>query len=212
MPKVKRVAQRQAAHVERTDRKVARVTGAMRDTPLVKTLGIISDLSDQPPLIAICSATIVTGLISGNNRLARTGVRMLASHWLATTMKSFVKHRIDRTRPFVMLKGGSYHAGQGSSHAKRENSFPSGHTSGAVAVARAIAREYPQNAPMAYAAAGSAAAVQLPRATHFASDVLVGGLIGLAAEALVAAVLPQGSTKPDDRKRSEDPNFAINGE
>ncbi|MDB5687998.1 MAG: phosphatase family protein, partial [Rhizorhabdus sp.] len=197
---VKNVAQKQTAVVEQVDREIARATGAGRKTPLVKTLGTISDLADQPPLIAVSALTIGAGLVSRDRRLARAGVRMLASHWVATTMKSFVKHRIDRTRPFVMLAGGSYHAVKGSSEAKRENSFPSWHTAGAVAVARAVARDYPERAPVSYVAAGSAAAMQLPRGTHFLSDVLVGALIGLAAESLVALVLP--AAEPDrDAKR-----------
>lgn len=213
MAVIKRIAKKQATRVERSDRKVARVAGSKRDTPLVEALGTISDISDQPPLIAISVATIGAGLFADDDRMARAGVRMLASHWLATVMKSAVKHRIDRTRPFVVLRGGSYHARKGSSQEKPENSFPSGHTAGAVAVSRAIAREYPNGAPIAYLAAGSAAALQLPRGAHYLSDVLVGGLIGLAAEALVAAVLPNdprnvtGHTNP-----SNDPDFAMNGE
>jgi membrane-associated phospholipid phosphatase len=190
MPQVKRAVQKKASALERADRKVARATGSKHDTPVVKTLGTISDLADQPPLIAISIATIGAGLVLRDSRLARSGVRMLASHWLATAIKSTIKHRIDRTRPAVILKGGSYHARKGTSHAKPENSFPSGHTAGAVAVARAVSRDYPDAAPVAYSAATAAAAVQLPRAAHFASDVLVGGLIGLVAEALIAFVLP----------------------
>ncbi|AYJ84734.1 phosphatase PAP2 family protein (plasmid) [Sphingomonas paeninsulae] len=194
MPNVKRVAKKQTAKVEQTDRKVAHETGGKRDTSFMKAVGKISDLADQPPLIALGATTTILGLAAGNDRLARTGMRILASHWLATAAKSFVKHRIDRTRPFVMLNGGSYHAEKGSSTAKRENSFPSGHTAGAIAVARAIAREYPERAPVAYGAAVSAAAVQLPRGTHFLSDVLVGGLIGFAAEAAISVFLHKNTS------------------
>jgi membrane-associated phospholipid phosphatase len=182
--------------VERVDRAVAQVVGKKRNSVATKTLGHISDLADQPPLIAISSLTIVAGLLSRDRRLANTGIRMLASHWLATEAKSFVKRRIDRTRPFVMLNGGDYHAVKGGSAAKRENSFPSGHTAGAVAVARAVAREYPQSGAAGNALSGAAALLQLPRAAHFASDIVMGGLIGLAAEATIALVLP---VRPEDK-------------
>lgn len=190
MAKAKQVAKKQAAAVEHTDRVIARVAGASHDAPAVKALGMVSDIADQPPLIALSSATIAIGLLLGDKRLARTGARMLASHWIATVAKSLVKHRIDRTRPFVMLTGGAYHAKKGGSSAKQENSFPSGHTAGAIAVARAVAREYPENGTLVYPAATAAAVAQLPRAAHFASDVIVGALIGLVAEQLVAIALP----------------------
>ena len=179
--------------VERVDRKIARATGGERATPLVQFAGTLSELADQPQLIALSSATILAGLISGKPRLMRTGVRMLASHWLATKTKSFVKHRVDRTRPFVMLGGGSYHARRGSSHAKRENSFPSGHTAGAMAVARAVARDYPASTSTGNVAAAAAGMVQLPRGAHFLSDVLVGAAIGWGAELAVRLILPPAS-------------------
>lgn len=176
--------------VERADRKVARTTGSARDTAIVRALGTLSDLADQPPLIALSGATLAVGAITRNARLARTGLRMLASHWLATRAKSFIKHRVDRSRPFVMLSGGAYHARPGHSRAKRESSFPSGHTAGAVAVARAVARDYPAGAPVGYAAAGAAGAIQVPRGAHFLSDVVVGAAIGWLAEAAVRLLLP----------------------
>ncbi|MDB5701548.1 MAG: phosphatase family protein [Sphingomonadales bacterium] len=191
----KPAARNKVAKIESVDRKVARAAGAKRDTPIVKAIGTVSDLADQPPLIAISALTMAAGVMLGRGHMARTGVRMLASHLLATRMKSFVKHRIDRTRPSVMLGGDDYHARIGTSHAKGENSFPSGHTAGAVAVARAVARDFPKSARIGYTAAAAAAAVQLPRAAHFASDVLVGALIGVAAEALVALVIPAENSR-----------------
>lgn len=190
MVQPKRQARKQAAKIERADRKVARATGGKHDSRWMHAIGRISELADQPPLIVLSTATIVAGIGTRNMRLARTGVRMFASHWLATKAKSVVKHRLDRTRPFVMLSGGSYHARTGHSRAKRENSFPSGHTAGAVAVARAVARDYPASAPIGFAAAGAAGAIQLPRGAHYLSDVLVGAAIGWLAEAACRLILP----------------------
>lgn len=191
----RRRTRRKTAKIETADRKVARAAGSERDTAWMKVVGQASELADQPPLIALSAATIAAGVLLGKARLARTGIRMLASHWLATQAKSFIKHRVDRTRPFVMLGGDSYHAHKGHSHAKRENSFPSGHTAGAVAVARAVARDYPASAPLGYAAATAAGAVQLPRGAHFLSDVLAGAAIGLLAEAAVRLILPPAKAR-----------------
>lgn len=190
-----------ARKVERVDRKVARATGNQRATPAVRVAGALSEIADQPPLIALSAATLAVGIVSGAPRLRRAGLRMLASHWLATRAKSFVKGRIDRTRPFVMLGGGAYHARRGSSHAKRENSFPSGHSAGAVAIACAVARDYPASAPIGYAAATAAAAVQLPRGAHYLSDVLVGAAIGWLAEAAVRMILPPMDAAARERQQ-----------
>ncbi len=108
---------------------------------------------------------------------------MLAAELLATQMKSMIKHRIDRTRPHVRANGGAYKAAKGHDHDSAMNSFPSGHTAGAVAVARAFAREYPERAGTAYGIAAATGAIQIPRGQHYPSDVLAGLAIGLVAEA-----------------------------
>ncbi|TZG25766.1 phosphatase PAP2 family protein [Sphingomonas montanisoli] len=183
-------AKRGKRKVETADRHVARATGGKRDSSVVKAIGQVSELADQPPLIALSAATIAVGLLLRRGRVVRVGARMLASHWLATQAKSLVKQHVDRTRPFVMLGGETYHARKGHSPAKRENSFPSGHTAGAVAVARAVARDYPASAQVGYAAATAAGAIQLPRGAHYLSDVVVGAAIGWLAEAAVRLILP----------------------
>lgn len=190
MAKPKKIIRQQRKKIERVDRKVARAVGSKRKNLVVRAAGSLSDLADQPPLIALSLLTIGAGLFSESRPLSRTGVRMLLSHLVATQAKSMIKHRIDRTRPFVMLDGGSYHGRKGENPAKQENSFPSGHTAGAVAVARAIAREFPDGAATSYGSAGMAAVLQLPRAAHFASDVIVGAMIGIASEAVVALIMP----------------------
>lgn len=190
MTDAKAKAKRGKRKVETADRRVARATGGKRDSSIVKAIGQISELADQPPLIALSAATIAVGLLLRRGRVVRVGARMIASHWLATQAKSIVKQHVDRTRPFVMLGGEAYHARQGHSHAKRENSFPSGHTAGAVAVARAVARDFPASAPVGYTAAAAAGAIQLPRGAHFLSDVVVGAAIGWLAEAAVRLILP----------------------
>lgn len=175
-----------AAAVEQADLSAAHHAGQWRDHPVVKALGWLSEAADQPQLYALSAGTIAFGVLSGNGRLARTGVRMFAAEWLATKAKTIVKHRVDRTRPHVPADGGRYRMEQGHSHDKALNSFPSGHTAGAVAVARAYASEYPEHAGRAAALAIFAGAIQIPRSMHFPTDVGAGAAIGLAAGSLVA--------------------------
>ena len=167
--------------IEDADIAIAHAAAPLRDTPPVKALGWLSELADQPPLMSICAATLVFGLITRNARLARTGARMLAAEMLATKIKSFVKHRVDRTRPHVEDEGGEYRMAPGSNHASEVNSFPSGHTAGAVAVARAIASDYPEHKLAATLVAGGVAAIQIPRSKHYLSDLAAGALVGVIA-------------------------------
>ena len=189
-PRKTRQTKKAAYAVEQADRAAARQAGQWRDHPIVKGLGWLSEASDQPPLYALSAGTIAFGVLSGNGRLARTGVRMFAAQWLATKAKSFVKHRVDRTRPHVPVDGGDYRMERGESHDTALNSFPSGHTAGAVAVARAYASEYPEHAGRAAAIAIFVGAIQVPRCRHYPSDIGVGALIGLATGSLVAKRAP----------------------
>ena len=176
---------RKKTKVERADIAIAETAAPLRRKPAVKALGWLSELADQPQLISLCAATLALGLAARNPRLARAGGRMLAAELLATKLKSAVKHQVDRTRPRVSDDGGDYALKLGHDHAPERNSFPSGHTAGAVAVARAYAREYPEHKGAAFAAATFIALIQIPRSQHYATDLAAGALVGLAAEAVV---------------------------
>lgn len=155
-------------------------------SPAMEALGRFASLGDQPPLRTLCAATIAAGLAGGDRRLARAGLRMLVAHTLATLAKDFVKRRVDRTRPRSKSGKGKDHVPRPGRHTGKETtSFPSGHSAGAAAVARAFARDYPEHAAPAYAAAGALALAQIPRCAHYPTDVGAGLAIGLVAEAIV---------------------------
>lgn len=166
------------------------VAAELRHHPAVKVAGALSEVADQPPMVAINLATIAAGLIARDDRLTRTGIRMLAAHGLATLAKAAIKHRVDRARPKLFASREAHRPTPGDRDEGPHNSFPSGHTAGAVAVARAVAREYPGAAVPVQAMAGGIALIQIPRGTHFPIDVAVGAVIGWAAEAIVARVMP----------------------
>jgi membrane-associated phospholipid phosphatase len=170
-----------------------------RDSLPVRLLEPVADLGDQPAMRVLCGSVILVGLVGGDRRLAGTGVRMLLAHSLATFAKDFVKHRVDRTRPRSQGKKGKSPAPKPGRHTtKEETSFPSGHSAGAAAVARAYARDYPEHQAPAYAAAGALALTQIPRSAHYPSDVGAGLAIGIAAEAVVdiAFKLVEEARKP----------------
>jgi len=176
---------RKHSRAEKADVAVAQAAAPARDNPAVRALGWASDIADQPPLITLCAATFAAGLILRDGRMARAGGRMLAAELLATKLKSLIKDRIDRTRPYVVANGGRYRARKGNDPHSAMTSFPSGHTAGAVAVARAYAREYPERARAAYAGAAAVGAIQIPRSKHYPADVVAGAIVGLVAEKTV---------------------------
>lgn len=183
--------------IEKADVKVARTANPLAGTVVVRALGWASELADQPQMKALCAATVAAGVTTGNRRLARTGAAMLAAQLLATRLKSFVKHRVDRTRPHVLANGGDYRFEEGHRNASAMNSFPSGHTAGAVAVAAMFARHYPEYRAPAYLAAGAVALIQVPRAKHYPTDLAAGAAIGLVSAALLAGVGFAPDNKPE---------------
>jgi membrane-associated phospholipid phosphatase len=181
MAKVKTAAKT----LHRTDRAVSRQASKKKDTAVVRAAGFVGDLADQPPLIIFSSATMAFGLLSRRRNVAEAGARMLASHLLATALKTLVKRNIDRTRPEAVSDGKAYKLAKGHSSTHDASSFPSGHTAGAVAVARAASRIYPDAVPALATATVGVGALQLPTGKHYVSDVLAGAVVGLVGEALV---------------------------
>lgn len=185
-------AARRAGRLEHADAAIATTLGRHHRHPVIRSLGVASEIADQPPLIAAGAVTAVAGLALRRPRLARTGLRMLAAELVATGIKHAIKRRVDRIRPQKMLAEGRYHLSHQGADASKEgpwSSFPSGHTAGAVAVARAIGRDHPRLALPVGATAAAIGAIQVPRRSHFPSDVIVGAAVGLLAEWLVSAAM-----------------------
>lgn len=174
------------------ERKVAKRVARHREHPAWKAAGAAAELGDQPPLVALNLATIALGAVFRRPEVVRTGVRMLAAHALATGIKAAIKARLDRTRPHARLEGKGDRLGKGRHDTHDHNSFPSGHTAGAVAVAAAVARGHPELAGAAHGTAAAIAGVQVPRGSHYASDVAAGALVGWLSEKLTSTLLARG--------------------
>lgn len=151
-------------------------------TQAVRAISLLSEVGDQPPMRAVCLSTIALGLAGGSPRLTKAGIRMIAAHTLATAAKDFIKHRIDRTRP----RTDKDHKPKPGRHEDKEHtSFPSGHSAGAIAVAGAYAREFPEHRAAALAGAGAIALAQIPRCAHYPTDVGAGLALGWLSEVVV---------------------------
>lgn len=169
----------------RADSKLADQAGAHSRQPAVRALSWASDIGDQPQMRTLCALLIGGGMLMANARLLRSGIRMLAAHELTTIAKDVVKKRIDRTRPRSARTQRQATPRPGNGRSSEVRSFPSGHSAGVIAVARAFSREFPEYRAAALSAAAAVAAVQVPRRAHYASDVAAGLAIGIAAEAII---------------------------
>lgn len=196
-------AKKAAKTVARADRALTHQAAQHRDTLPMRIAGFLGEAADQPQLITASVGTIAAGLIGRRPDLVRGGARMLAAHLLATAAKTAIKRSIDRTRPAKAIRDGSHHFAPGDSHDHDMNSFPSGHTAGAVAVARAATREIDGVAAPAALGVGAIAAIQPAAGNHYLSDVIVGGAIGWLAEAVVDAVFER--VTGDDSRRVRAP-------
>jgi membrane-associated phospholipid phosphatase len=169
------------------DAALATAAKPLTRTPAMALIDRIADLGDQPAIRILCGTILATGIAARDPRLARTGVRMLAAHTLATVAKDFVKKRVDRTRPRSLNAPGKIpRPSPGRKESKEETSFPSGHSAGAAAAARAFSRDYPEYAGAALGIGALLALAQIPRRAHYPTDVGAGIVLGLAAETVAS--------------------------
>lgn len=171
---------------ERVDVEIIEKMRPLLQKPLMQKVGKAGDLGDEPPLLILSAALLVAGTLARKPPLQRAGIRMALAHLVAIGFKEWGKNHVDRTRPDEQLKRGSYHMAMGHSRDADLRSFPSGHTAGALAVARAFSRDYPRYTKPVLAAAAVIGALQVPRRAHYPGDVIAGALAGIVAEKLAS--------------------------
>ena len=177
---------------------VAREVALDKRSKAGKRLARFAEVGDQPPLIAHFLAVTATGALRRDEKLARTGLRMLAAHSLTTMAKLLGKDLIDRTRPAEALRNGRYRLEKGDSRDGQLRSLPSGHSAGVTAVAMAASRDYPKVRSPSAAAGTAVMLAQLPAKNHFLSDIAAGAAIGLLSGLLAELLIPRTERmKPD---------------
>ena len=177
-----------AGRLERADVASAISFAQAKDSVAVRALATAGEVGSWKSLLAISAATWACGALLGNQRMASAGRRMLAAGTLASIAKTTTKRLVHRTRPNVLIDTGLYARGLVGANYGPWQSFPSGHSALTVGVARAAVRAYPNVRSAAYAGAVGIAVAQILRGAHYPSDVLVGSLIGFAAEATTNAI------------------------
>ena len=178
-----------ATPIEAADAVVAEALLPVSKDPVVRALGAVSDLSDQEPIYAGGAIVVAFGIATRDVKTVHGGSRILAAHLFATALRGIVKQVVVRTRPDFAASEG-YRLAPGEQNRDSEySSFPSGHTAGAVAVAMATARVWPNSRRAGSILAIIASGMQVLRSKHYVSDIAAGAAIGFAAEAMINALV-----------------------
>jgi undecaprenyl-diphosphatase len=171
------------------DRQARALFRPYRKTAPIEALAWFGQAGDQLQLRVLCGGVLAAGLVRRDGRTIAAAARMLLAHELATLAKTAVKDRVDRWRPRNAGGGKPVRPHKGHSQAKALNSFPSGHSAGAMAVACAFAAEYPEHRGAALAAGGAVGLVQVPTCAHYPSDVVAGMAIGAATDGAIGLAI-----------------------
>ena len=191
-------ASRRLTLIEKVDLSVAGAVALDKRGRAGRAAARFAELGDQPPMVLLSLGVTAAGALRRDERLARSGLRMLAAHSISTIAKLLGKGLVDRTRPEQALRNGRYRLEEGDSSDGQLRSMPSGHSAGTTAVAFAATRDYRQLTGPAAALGGAVMLAQLPSKNHFLSDVLAGAAIGLLAAVIARALIP-----PFDEVRQE---------
>lgn len=145
-------------------------------------------------LAAVSAATYALGMVISNRRVADFGLHALVSLALSNAVTGGLKAVTGRARPITRQADGTWirrdpddwdlFGGWGSDGER--TAYASGHTSNAFALATVFAEELGGAAGwVAYPIAAGVAWSRLNDEAHWASDVVMGALVGIASGQLV---------------------------
>lgn len=141
----------------------------------VKLSRIVSYAGSVYGVGAVSGAFYLFGLTKQNERARETGLLSAEALVDSIIVVSALKGISQRARPLAGHERSEFFEGG--------NSFPSGHSTQAWALATIIANEYPKRRSIQFLAYGTATAVSAARFTghkHYLSDILAGSALGYA--------------------------------
>ena len=168
-----------------------RITGdemAEFELPL-KTSRVISNAGSVYGLGAVAGAFYLFGRNRNDDRARETGLLSAEALVNGVIVEAALKGITQRARPLDGVERSEFFDGG--------NSFPSGHSTQAWAVATVIAHEYRGRRAVQIAAYGAATAVSVARFTgqkHYLSDVVAGSALGFAIGRYVYTTHHRGSS------------------
>jgi len=171
---------------------------------------VFRPLGRKPPWYYASSAALVVGLAAGEERLADVGLHALLSLALANAVTGGLKGLTGRSRPVVLDMQGAESVWvardadewgllEGWREGGPKQSWPSGHTTAAFAVASVLSEELGGVTPwIAYPLATGVAWSRVNDQAHWATDVLMGALVGTLTARLVVRFAHRDAASPEE--------------
>jgi membrane-associated phospholipid phosphatase len=147
----------------------------------------LSDGGDQlgrgESLLLVSAVLLAVGYVLQRASLKRAGWDTLLAHAVAGGVNTAIKHFVGRGRPKFMHTDHFEFVPFGG---KGWDSFPSGHSMAAFAVATVLAVRFPKARWILIVTALAVSASRLFRASHFLSDIIAGAFLGVLIGAVIA--------------------------
>ncbi|HEX6790427.1 MAG TPA: phosphatase PAP2 family protein [Candidatus Krumholzibacteria bacterium] len=178
----------------------------IRDHGLLGPARQLSSAAGPTTMVPLALAAGAIGLF-GPPRERETGGMLVEALITSSAWTGVLKYACGRERPRETTEISADWTGPGALFTTEPvdgrglRSFPSGHTSGAWAMATVLAHQYPSHGIVPVIAYGAAAAMGYSRmavGAHWLSDVVAGGLIGYGCARQVISAHEGGSPAPAD--------------
>jgi membrane-associated phospholipid phosphatase len=137
----------------------------------------------EAPAIGIAGIFYLGGIVCKDQQAKESGLLGAEALLHAGIFVTALKYIAGRERPTVDNNNGNFELVNAALHESNHNSFPSGHTTSAWALATVFATQYKDTQWVPAIAYGSAFAVGLSRIMlekHWPGDVVAGSLLGYA--------------------------------
>lgn len=161
------------------DRAVARAAARHTSPSIQKVARLATWSGDKHLLIGLAAAYWLVSRRDGFRRRAQAD-HLLLTLAAASLIPTVLKSVVDQERPDRCMVGSNRRGVETSGNAR--DAFPSGHAVNMGAAAAALGWIYPEGKPLFWSVALAVASTRLAILAHWASDVVVGGLLGAGLE------------------------------
>ena len=161
------------------DRAVAR-TAAHHTSPSIQKIARVATWpGDKHLLIGLAAAYWLVSRRDGIRQRAQAD-HLLLTLAAASLVPTVLKSLVDQERPDRCMVGPDRRGIETSGNAR--DAFPSGHAVNMGAAAAALGWIYPERKPLFWSVALAVASTRVAILAHWASDVIVGGVLGAGLE------------------------------
>ena len=155
----------------------------LRNPWLAKLSDVGNQVGSGESLLVVSAVLLIAGYAFQRASIKLAGWGTLLAHAVAGVVNTAIKHLVGRGRPKFMHADTSTFLPFGG---RGWDSFPSGHSMAAFAVATVLAVRFPKFRWALIVAALAVSVSRLVRSSHFLTDVIAGAVLGVLIGAIVA--------------------------